>query len=98
MFPKGKKGKVTASAIISVADTVAASIRALDGKKISMLGIPKGTPSETNPYMLVKNFILCRKGTIAAGEDSFITLFNDEVKVPDETDLVEEITVLTSGS
>jgi hypothetical protein len=90
----GATGKVEASALITVSDTIATAIRAMEGKNVALLCTPKGTPGANNKLVIFKNFLLQRKGEINIGEPSFITLFNDNVPVLDETDLIQEIAAL----
>ena len=91
---QGMTGKVEASALVKLSDVSATSIRAMEGKNVALLCTPKGVVSADNPLLIIKNFLLQRKGEINVGEPSFITLFNDNVPVYDDTDLIQEIAAL----
>lgn len=93
----GKTAKVEIGVLTSPTAALAASLRALEGKKVAALCTPKGVVSATHPYELIKNWILQIKGELNSGETSFITLFNDSVPTYDETDVIKELTALGGG-
>ncbi|MBW7888392.1 MAG: hypothetical protein H3C35_08540 [Bacteroidetes bacterium] len=83
----GKNAKVEISALILPNDTIAATMRALEGTKVVAFCVPKGTVGAGNPIVVIKNWLLQIKGEFNIGEASFLTFYNDNVPILDETDI-----------